>query len=757
MRCEGKTPVRLIAVIIGYIALCLMAEAQPWKPAPRIGYAYPAGGRQGAVFQVIIGGQNLVDCAGIVFTGEGVTAKVLECNRPLTNKEFTELRDQAKELREKKAAGKDAWTSQDAASLAAVLKKLENRPNRQGNPAIAETVLLELSIAPEARPGDRELRLRTPTGLSNPLLFNVGQLQEFSLQDARQARIEAKPGRSEQVIRPRTNTLIKLPATINGQVLPGEVDRFRFQAAKGQKLVAKVRARSLIPYLADAVPGWFQATLALCNSKGKELAYDDSYSFDPDPVLFYQIPADGEYYIEIKDSIFRGREDFVYRIDLGELPFVTAINPLGGRSGRNSTVDLKGWNLPQDRMEVKGEDRQPSLLRLAVSKDGILSNSVAFSLDSDDEVLEAESNNTQVQAQLIKAPVVVNGVIGKPGDVDVYRLEGKMGDEIELEIFARRLNSPLDSALRVIDAKGNQLAFNDDHEDKGSGLSTHHADSRVSLKLPNDGPFFIEVADAQHKGSPDHAYRLQAHQPRPDFELRVVPSSITARLGDNVPLTVYALRRGGFDGAITISPASGLGALSLSGAIIPPGQSTLRMTLSPRAVPREEPYDIAFEGRAQIGDKILVRTARPAEDMMQAFSYRHLVVAETCKLELLPKSGRMPALSPIDASPLILKPGSNARLGLALRAGPPRKAMPFQFALSEPPEGVSLVETKESWLGEDLVVACDSAKAKPGGRGNLLVAVYFVKEKDNAKGKAAAAQRQLVGYLPAIAYEIRAE
>jgi len=139
---------------------------------------------------------------------------------------------------------------------------------------------------------------------------------------------------------------ITLPAVLNGQIMPGCVDRFRFSANKGQQLVAVVNARELIPYLADAVPGWFQAALALYDAKGNELAYDDHFRFNPDPVLYYEIPSDGEYVIEIKDSIYRGREDFVYRITIGELPFVTSIFPLGGPAGAVTTVALKGWNLP---------------------------------------------------------------------------------------------------------------------------------------------------------------------------------------------------------------------------------------------------------------------------------------------------------------------------------------------------------------------------------------------------------------------------
>src|ERR1022692_3558736 len=56
-----------------------------------------------------------------------------------------------------------------------------------------------------------------------------------------------------------------------------------------------------------------------------------------------EAPRDGEYTVEIHDSIFRGREDFVYRLAIGELPFVTGIFPLGGKAGERTTVALTGW------------------------------------------------------------------------------------------------------------------------------------------------------------------------------------------------------------------------------------------------------------------------------------------------------------------------------------------------------------------------------------------------------------------------------
>ena len=59
-----------------------------------------------------------------------------------------------------------------------VADKYLNRAKRP-KPPIAERVTLQVTVDPDAAPGDRELRLRSTTGLTNPLLFQVGQFPEI--------------------------------------------------------------------------------------------------------------------------------------------------------------------------------------------------------------------------------------------------------------------------------------------------------------------------------------------------------------------------------------------------------------------------------------------------------------------------------------------------------------------------------------------------------------------------------------------------
>lgn len=735
-------------------AFAASASAQPGqRPAPRIGYVYPAGGKQGSTITVSVGGQNLNGASAVYFSGDGMHARVVGYDRPLTPKEINSLRERQGVLQEKRAGGKEPLTDAEKNELAAIREKLARRPNRLTSPALAETVTLEIMLSPNAQLGEHELRLKSNAGLTNPIVFCIGALPEIA-EPVVTATMNPAPRKREtdpRSGRPKpTTTPITIPAVVNGQILPGEVDRFRFTAKQGQRLTVVARARALIPYLADAVPGWFQATLALYDSAGREVAYDDDFRFNPDPVLSYPIPADGEYAVEIKDSIYRGREDFVYRIAIGELPFVTAVFPLGATSGGRRTFEVTGWNLPETQVVLDTRDPRVRQLAFTLNRAGVPSNVVAVAIDAQPETLEHEPNDDAPPARLLALPVAINGRIARAGDADVFGFEGKAGAEIFAEVFARRLNSPLDSFLEISDAAGRRLASNDDHEDKGSGLTTHHADSRVRVKLPADGRYFVRVTDAQHRGGGEFGYRLQVGPPRPDFELRVTPATINARAGTHVPVTVYALRRDGFDGEIQLGLRNPPRGFALSGARIPAGQDKVQLTVFTPPAPRDEPYSLSLAGAATIDGKKVGRVAVPAEDMMQAFAYHHLVPAKEMLLQL---TGRGGAARVVSSLPLQLAPGARARISVAAFIPPDVKTVHAE--LREPPAGVSVQQTVRTTQGLDVVVACDPAKAKPGAAGNLLLDIFAERGAPNAKTKAAV-QRQPLATMPAVPFEVRA-
>ncbi len=751
------------AALVVAAAMVIPSVAAAQRRKPHIGYVYPAGARQGTSAEVSIGGQYLTGVTGGTVSGDGVTVKLVKHVKPLTNKQMNDLRNKIRELQKKAQAARkrnargrpvinavafNAYAKsvglEDMTLKAFIeLRRIAADPKRQPNAQISETAIFEVAVAADAKPGTRQLRLLTSTGVTVPLAFQVGQCREYREVEPNNQAADDGVGAA-------------LPVVINGQIMPGDVDRFRFTARKGMRLVAATSARELIPYLADAVPGWFQATLKLLDAQGKEVAYSDDFRFHPDPVIFCRIPADGEYVLEIKDSIFRGREDFVYRITLGEVPFVTGLFPLGGKAGDKTTVALTGWNLPTSTVILGGKATGPGLLPVSVSKAGRASNETPFALDTLPECLEAEPNDDPRNAHAIQLPQIVNGRIGRAGDRDVFRFTGKGGDEIVAEIHARRLASPVDSLLTLTDAAGKQLAVNDDHQDKGAGLTTHQADSRLSIKLPADGAYLLYLSDTQDKGGPEYAYRLRISPRRPDFALRVVPSSFTARSGACMPVTVHAMRRDGFDGEIVLSLIDPPEGFVLAGGGIPAGKDKARLTLTAPMTPTEQPHRLRMAGTAMVAGRRIVRQVVPAEDRMQAFLYRHLVPSDDWMAVVTgPVRRWAPKFS-------LTKPGRvEVPLGgtVAVRLNGPRArgGQNFKFELADPPAGVTVKSVRPETSGLTITLAASGKELKPGSQDNLIVNVYTSWGGKTKDGKARPRRRVLFGTLPAIPIQIVAK
>jgi hypothetical protein len=756
---------RTLLILVPLILLAAVPAARA-QNVPHIAYVLPAGCRQGATVEVKVGGQFLANASEALISGQGIQAALGEYTRPINAAQAMQMRDRVQELLKAPASLEVQKEIIDIRTRLLIFNAERNL-----SPVLAETVTLKIAIAADAEPGIRELRLATPQGLSNPLIFCISQLPEFSERES--FNIQVPPGGNQpQLSQLATDMSITLPAVVNGRIkpgwgrpqvparpgqpfTPGDVDRYRFTARRGQQLVIKACARDLMPYLADAVPGWFQATMALYDAQGKELAYGDDYRFHPDPVIHFVVPQDGEYVMEIRDALYRGREDFIYRIEAGELPFVTGVYPLGGHAGAKTTVQLTGWNLPADNLTLDATDLEPGVHPLFLHKSEYGTNRMPFMVEALPEVAERESNNTPNASQRVALPVIVNGRVDRSGDWDVFGFEGSAGQEIVAEVRARRLESPIDSVLRVTDAAGRQLAFNDDFEDIGAGLETHHADSWISLVLPASGMYFVHLGDAQQKGGPEHAYRLRISAPRPDFELRVVPSGVSAGAGQTIPITVHALRKDGFSGDIVLSLKGSPGGFVLSGAQVPAGQSRVRVTLTLPQRQQTEPFTVSLEGKALIQGREVRRLAIPAEDMMQAFAYRHLVPSESLKIAIR-RGAAIRAPIRIAGAPKAKLCGSGT-LGIPVSVQlPPNN--PFAgilLELSEAPDGITLREMPPIQEMTEIVLQCDPAKAKAGLRGNLIINIVGERERPAAAGKGQPNRLRIsLGTLPAIPFEI---
>jgi hypothetical protein len=428
---------------------------------------------------------------------------------------------------------------------------------------------------------------------------------------------------------------------------------------------------------------------------------------------------------------------------------VTGLFPLGSQAGKETRVELKGWNLTRESYTPDPAELQASLTQLNVFQGTNASFALPFQVDNLPEILETESPG----AHAISAPAIINGRIDTPGDTDVFAFQGRAGDEIVAEVTARRLNSPLDSRLRLTGESGKEVAANDDFEDKGAGLTTHQADSYIMTRLPADGRYLVQISDSQGKGGADYAYRLRISAPRPDFELRVVPSSLAIRSGSSAPATVYALRKDGFSNEIALALSDAPSGFSLSGARIPAGSNSVKVTLAARGVDLTEPWHLSLEGRAIVGGDPLTRLAVPAEDMMQAFYYRHLVPAEELRVTVNNRGQSRGNPRILGAMPVKIPAGGTARVQVAT-AFPAAAASRLQFEVSEGPEGIVVKNCTASKTGVDIILQADSEKVKPGQKGNLILRAVAPTSPEQKKKGAQAQRRPALATLPAVPFEV---
>lgn len=796
-------------------AMLATAEEVP-RPArsrePHAGYVFPAGGQAGTTLQIKVGGQFLRRVRAVHLSGGGVEAKIVYWIPPQTNLDAAqsrELRRLLKTLRSKKRVvtggkspaaskrrapgkqgkgakkgkdGKRAKKGKDGKGAKKgkdvepgklpthpLLEDLESKsPDEldeveryffrrriplQRKRAIEETLKVNLTISSDATPGIRDLRLETPTGLSNPLRFRVGLLPEA---------LEHEPNHPTVSV----DRALTPPVVLNGTILPRDIDRYRIRARAGQRLVFRAEARGLIPYQADSVPGWMQATLALYDHAGKQVAFADEYRFDPDPVLFFEVPRDGEYLLEVSDAIARGRDDFVYRVTVGELPFITHMFPLGGREGTLAKVAVSGWNINWKSVPLDTRAGRGAVREKAWRQGDALTNGITYAVDSLPEMVEVEPNETLEAAQVVTTPHIVNGRIGQPGDVDWFRFKARGGDEIVAEVSARSLASPLDSLLRLYDAKGAVIAWNDDHVHKGLGvrglgLVTHHADSYLRTRLPRKGTYFLQVADARRHGSDAHAYRLRIGPPRPDVALFVTPSSISLRSGRAAVVTVHAVRMDGYEGDIDVRLQDGPDGLVLGGGRIPAGQDRERMTLSAPRIPTVRPFALRLVGSLRVGSELVERPVVPADDVMQAFLWRHLVPAQEIAVSVF-GSGRWAAIAKLDEPrPVRIPRGGKVTVHFTVDGRFSTKNL--RLALVNPPKGVSVggLVARHGSFTLDLMASREAQRSTCAD--NLIVeviSVYRVPPKGDAKGKKGKRRRKgdkpgtlrgsSLGVLPAI-------
>jgi hypothetical protein len=362
---------------------------------------------------------------------------------------------------------------------------------------------------------------------------------------------------------------------------------------KGERLSAEVEGARLGRTMLDPI-------LTVRDASGKIVTEaDDSPLLGHDGFFSFLVPADGTYTIEVRDVIYSGN-NHAYRLHVGDFPRPAVVFPLGGKAGE--TIEAKFIGDPA------GEFTQ-SVMLAAQSKSGALPEREGRVAPSANPLRVVDFPNAPAitpASTLAKAPVVdatvpfaFNGVLANKGEPAFFRFKAKKDQNLDVTVYARRLGSPVDSTLSVLDAKGASLASNDD--------AAGNPDSSVRVKIAADGEYVVKVADMLGRGGERFVYRVEITEVRPSVVL-FIPD--TARYDNETRKSLAVPRGNRFAVLVNTTRDSFNGDLRVAFDGLPAGITAMSDTVpgSLSAVP------VVFEAVADapIGGALLTPTAENA-------------------------------------------------------------------------------------------------------------------------------------------------
>jgi hypothetical protein len=498
-----------------------------------------------------------------------------------------------------------------------------------------EGTQFKIAIASDVPPATYEARFVGRFGLSNPRRFVVGNLSQRIVPST-----NAAPGSASE---------LGINSTCFGKIDARSTAWFRFVARKNQRL--------WLECLAGSIDSRLEPMMFLSDAEGREWEHSRSGGF-----LDFVAPADGNYFLRVADLLYRGGDDYIYRLSLSSGPRVDYILPIAGVAGTRTNFTVFGRNLPGGKpvkgltLEGKPVEQATVSIRLPTRPTEQIASSVpasagldtiAYQLKDANPVLialvnsnapirvEQEPNSKPGQAQPISLPCEISGQFYPAGDVDRYTFEARKGDAFWVEVLSHRLGLPTaplvlvqrvtktDNAEKTTDV----LELGDSDANLGEReFNTASRDPSGRFEAKEDGTYRLSVRNlfGSTVSSPLHTYHLSIRREAPDFRLvaQVLAPKYKSdaknigvgipllRRGETLAVRVMAFRRDGFNGEIALSVEKPPPGLTFVPDRIEAGKSIdyFLLTATTNAPAFAGPIELV--GRAKVGEREIVRRAR---------------------------------------------------------------------------------------------------------------------------------------------------
>jgi hypothetical protein len=327
----------------------------------------------------------------------------------------------------------------------------------------------DVTLPRDARPGIGIARVHGLGGVSAPALIVIDDLPTVVESPGATTRAHAQP--------------VHLPVAVEGSCEAVASDFFRFTGTKGQHVSVEV--------VAARVGSAMDPVVRILDAAGREISYcdDDPATGGEDPRFSVNLPADGDYVIELRDIHYEGGDAHRYRLRVGGSPL------LGGGSGGDDTS-------------------------------------------------EAEPNDDPVRdAPMLSVPFSITGRFQNSDDRDSFRFATRKGDRVTVKSFARSIGSACDVSLRLLKENGSTLATSKD-DDPGEATIEH--------TFAADGTYCLVLRELSGHSGPHSLYRIEVTPRAPGFSLSIDVDHVEVPAGGELSLLVKTARRD-YKGDISLS------------------------------------------------------------------------------------------------------------------------------------------------------------------------------------------------------------
>ena len=377
-----------------------------------------------------------------------------------------------------------------------------------------DRAVFDVRVPKDVSLGFYGLRLATQSGLSNAHIFLVDEIATVP---------EEEMAVPEGVSPMQAPQVVELPVAISGSILKEDVDLFAFDATTGQEVTFEVIGSRLGKGLDPLV--------TVRDAEGQVVVQKDN-----DVGLFFDLrfahkfARAGRYTVEVRDSRFRGSGHWGYVLRMGRFAPARVAVPATVPVGKTTTLTF-----PQ-----LGKLSRPESGK--VTPTGVIDGRMMFALKRPGDelsawlplrisplasVVESEPNDDVARGNVAKIPGALHGVIGKPGDVDHFRVALKKGQLYQGEAETHTIGSPADIELILLDPKGKEVTRADD-----SGLD----EARMNVSPSVDGEHTLVVRELVNWGGPEFAYAIRFAPRAPGLTLSSGITRVALPQGTRQPL-----------------------------------------------------------------------------------------------------------------------------------------------------------------------------------------------------------------------------